>query len=109
MKIVVPSTMTKWLRLDPISSQEPVLLTRLKNINPRISQNICKTFITRPKSQALNQIIWMKNNETHRNGMIILMSSRPPIRNGLKIATKQRIDEGSKLFRLAMFPVAKKE
>ena len=92
-----------------MSNQEPSFLTRLKNISPRTSQNICNTFITRPKLQARNQIIWMKNSDTTRNGMSILMRSNAPIRNGLKIATKHRIEEGSKLFKLAILPVAKKE
>ena len=63
----------------------------------------------RPKLQARNQIIWMKNSDTTRNGMSILMRSNAPIRNGLKIATKHRIEEGSKLFKLEILPVAKKE
>ena len=107
--MVVPSTITKWLRLVPMSNHEPVLCTRLKNMRPRISQNSCKTFMTRPKLQPLNQIIWMKNRETHKNGIKILMSSKPPIKKGLKTATKHLMEEGSKLFKLAMFPVAKNE
>ena len=47
--------------------------------------------------------------DTTRNGMSIFMSSNDPIRNGLKIATKQRIEDGSKLFKLAILPVAKNE
>ena len=92
-----------------MSNHDPSFLTRLKNIKPKISQNICSTFITRPKSQALNQVIWMKKRETTRKGMSNLISSNPPIKKGLKIATKHRIEEGSKLFKLAMLPVAKNE
>jgi hypothetical protein len=38
-----------------------------------------------------------------------LISKSPPIKNGLNTATKHLIELGSKLFRLAIFPVAKNE
>ena len=62
--MVVPSTITNLLMEDPMSSQEPSLLTRLKNTSPRMSQNSCSTFSTSPKSQPRASMILTKNRET---------------------------------------------
>ena len=84
-------------------------VTLEKKIRPRKSLHSCNTPLMLLMSKLRKDSSWTKATETTRKGRRILVRSKPPIRKGLKTATRARIDEGSKLLRLAMLPVAKKE
>ena len=85
------------------------IVTFEKKIRPRQSLQSCNTPLMLPMSKLRKESNWTKATETTRKGRRIFMRSRPPIRKGLKTATRARMEEGSKLLRLAMLPVAKKE
>ena len=108
-KTTIPSVITKWDNDVPICCQLPWSVTRKKKCSPMMSENkrtrknmaeggIRLIFCTTHTKQA-----------TTKKGMRTFIRRRDPIKKGLNTDTKVWIDFGSKLFKLAMFPVPKNE
>lgn len=101
------SIIMKCDRLVPISSQDPTFVTKYKNCNTIISENI-KTIQKILKIFSLpTEFIARKAQHVNINGTISFNKIRPIILNGLKTVRKALTHIGSNEFKLAIFPQPK--